>query len=204
MTKAFYVAFEGIDGCGKGTQAKLLYEALVAQGRNVVLTREPVTEELTLLARTLTHAVGSKDAKPARQTYALVFAADRSEHIQKLVKPALLQGKDVVSDRCYLSSIAFQTVFDGIDEAWVRMINSFAPKPDAIILLDLDPLEASRRVEGQKRRIAEFELLEKQLEIRRKYLELAAKDGCVVVDASGTREEVSAKILSELKSRKLL
>ncbi|MEK6924216.1 MAG: dTMP kinase [Candidatus Micrarchaeota archaeon] len=207
------IAFEGIDASGKSTQAKLLAEALRAKGRAVVLTKEPFLELPTFAG--IIAGAGSvkthKDAdtldeiggyKLAPETDVFLFAADRAEHVHKVIKPALEAGKIVITDRYYPSSVAYQSVFGKLDEKWIGEVNRFAPRPDAIVLLDLDAEKAAERTAGgAERRLARFEVLEKQKLLRQKYLEMAERGEWIVVDALQPAETVAKQVLAALESK---
>jgi len=117
---------------------------------------------------------------------ALLFAADRIDHLNRIIKPLLETGYIVVSDRYVHSSIAYQSITVG-DQRWVEELNKFAEKPDLVILLDVDPEIGLRRIKGRKARFERIEILKK---VREKYLELAEREGFKVVDANKEVEEV--------------
>lgn len=207
------VAFEGIDASGKSTQARMLAQALRARGNAVVLTKEPFLELPTLAG--IIAGVGSAkmsddgDAleelglcKLAPETDVFLFAADRAEHVHKVIRPALEAGKIVITDRYYPSSIAYQSVFGGLEETWIEEVNRFAPRPDAMVLLDVDAEKAAERTAGQgERRLARFEVLEKQKLLRTKYLQMAQREGWIVVDALQPPDVVAAQVITALESK---
>jgi len=209
------IDFEGIDASGKSTQARLLAGKLKEEGKSVVLTKEPFME-LPALATILAGAqaiTGFKDDDAlltmqkhalAPQTDVFLFAADRAEHVNKVISPSIAEGKIVITDRYYPSSIVYQSIFGGLPEEWIRQVNSFAPVPEAIVLIDIDAGKAMERVAGEKRRLARFDVLEKQEKIRGAYLRLAEKEKWVVVGGESSVEEVHEKIVAALKERKLI
>lgn len=207
------IVFEGIDASGKTTQAKMLADSLRADARAVVLTKEPFLG-LPMIAGILLSASKlptHKDSLPsnashslAPQTEALLFAADRAEHVHKVLSPALNEGKLVVSDRSFYSSIAYQSAVDGMSEEWIRSINNFAPEPDVVLLLDLDPELAHSRVEGQARQFSHFEDVKKQVRIRENYLKLARENNWTIIDASLPEADVHSRVLAVLEAKGLL
>nr|WP_246247555.1 dTMP kinase [Cellulomonas septica] len=133
-----FVSFEGGDGAGKSTQARLLAERLRAQGREVVLTREPGG---TALGQTLRDAVLHGEHVDAR-TEALLYATDRAHHVASLVRPALERGAVVVTDRYLDSSVAYQGTGRDLGADEVENLSLWATRgllPALTVLLDLDP-----------------------------------------------------------------
>ncbi len=142
MAPGFLIALEGIDGAGKSTQARLLAAALGARGYRVRLTREPSDGPLGgWLRRYLAH---SGRRLPPELELAW-FMADRREHVEQVIRPALAEGRIVISDRCYYSSAAYQGA-RGLDpEGIIAQNEAFAPRPDLVFLLELPVAEALRR-----------------------------------------------------------
>jgi dTMP kinase len=136
-----FIVIEGIDGSGTTLQTRAVTTWLGDRGHHVLETREPSTGAIGALARQrlAVHA----DADPA--TLALLFAADRLDHVAREVGPALAAGAVVVSDRYLLSSLAYQGL--ECDEAWVRQINCQAPRPDLTLVLDVPADVAFARVQ---------------------------------------------------------
>ncbi len=144
LKRGFLVAFEGIDGAGKSTQARLLYEHLQSRGLDVVLSKEPTDSSYGRQIRKL--AQGDRALTTPREEYDL-FVNDRRIHVAELIKPALAQGKIVILDRYYFSSMAYQGVL-GLDVARIREENeSFAPVPDVVFLLRVAPSLGRRRIQ---------------------------------------------------------
>ncbi|RLI33277.1 dTMP kinase, partial [Candidatus Bathyarchaeota archaeon] len=142
------IAFEGLDGSGKTTQALLLVEALKARGFKAYYTCEPTYWRVGDLLRL--HISRLKRRSPVYE--ALLFAADRYEHVAREIRPKLRRGYIVVSDRYLHSSLAYQGA-SGLSLQWIRKINFFAPKPDLVILLDLPAEKAlERKLRGRKPR----------------------------------------------------
>ncbi|HHW09948.1 MAG TPA: dTMP kinase [Firmicutes bacterium] len=118
-----YIAFEGIDGCGKTTQAKLLVQRLQKLGHAALYTREPGATRLGMVLRQL---LLNEEGRMAWETEVLLMAADRAQHINEVVKPALEQGTIVVSDRSIYSSLAYQGYGPGKEVTEILNINRFA------------------------------------------------------------------------------
>lgn len=139
MGQGILLAIEGIDGAGTTTQTGLLMEHLASRGRHAVQTAEPSRGPIGKLARA---ALANEDGT-GDDTLALLFAADRLDHLTREITPALIKGAVVVSDRYLLSSLAYQST--RLPLAWVESLNARAKKPDASILIKVDPAIALER-----------------------------------------------------------
>ncbi|GEM00218.1 thymidylate kinase [Cellulomonas terrae] len=147
-----FLSFEGGDGAGKSTQARLLGEWLTGLGREVVLTREPGGTELGLLLR---DAVLHGEHVDAR-TEALLYATDRAHHVASLVRPALARGAVVVTDRYLDSSVAYQGSGRDLGADEVERLSLWAVDgllPALTVLLDLDPVAGKARLTGDPDRL---------------------------------------------------
>lgn len=182
-----YIAFEGGEGSGKSTQARLLAKRLDA-----IVTREPGGTELGAQLRSLLLDPGQAPVGARAET--LMMAADRAQHIHQLVRPALEAGRHVVSDRTVFSSLAYQGGGRELGVDAVRQLNEWALDgcwPDLVILLDLAPADAGDRLRRGLDRL-EQEAQSFHDRVRSTYLELAAgDDGWRVIDASATIEVVA-------------
>ena len=193
---ARFVALEGIDGCGKSTQATLLADALRARGHDVVLTREPGGTALGEGVRNLVLAGGAMS--PVAE--ALLFAAARAQLVAEVIRPALDAGRWVVTDRFVDSSLAYQGAARGlgIDEVW--RINRPAVEeclPDLAVVLDVPATVAAGRGTGPDDRI-EGEGVALQEAVAAGYGELAARfpERVTIVSGDGTVEQVHDRVLA--------
>lgn len=149
------IAFEGVDGAGKTTQLRLLADALRAAGREVVTTKEPTDGPIGRRIR----QTAQTGRLPPEEELAL-FLADRREHVDGLVRPALARGAVVLVDRYFYSTAAYQGA-RGLDPADILARNlAFAPVPDLVLLLELPPEDGLRRVRGRDGAENLFERLE--------------------------------------------
>lgn len=183
MTKGKFIVLEGVDGCGKTTHAKLLAQWLKANGHNVLHTKEPSRGQIGVLLRQYL----KKENDPLID--ALLFTADRAEHLEKEIRPALEKGEIVVCERYFYSTIAYQ-VAQGLDKKWLKDLNAFALKPDLTILLDLDPEISVKRTSTNEK----FEKLEFLKKVRENYFVLAKEANFALVDASKGKKTVQENI----------
>ncbi len=194
MARGLFVAVEGIDGAGTTTQARLLAEWLRSQGRQVVLTAEPTDGPV---GRVIREILRGEMASVGEETMALLFAADRALHLHQRILPALERGAAVVSDRHYLSSLAYQSV--QVEMEWVAELNSRFHRPDLTVLLDLDPDVALSRKEAEGGEPERYERRDYLRQVRENYLEAArrateAGERVEVLDATQDIEAVQARI----------
>ncbi|MEM2573189.1 MAG: dTMP kinase [Candidatus Jordarchaeales archaeon] len=186
LKRGVLIVFEGIDGAGKTTHAKLLEEWLRKEGYVVSLTKEPTDGEIGSLIR---GHLRRKDFHPA--TLALLFAADRLEHTEKELKPRIESGEIIISDRYVESSICYQAA-DGVDAEWIESINKWALSADLTILLDVDVQTAMKRMKDKvKDRYEEWSFLER---VRKIYLERARNKGYSIINATSPVMEVQIEI----------
>ena len=143
----FFISFEGIEGSGKSTQVALLADALRAQGREVVLTREPGGTPVGQVLRRLLLEASSSPLAPGAELFLLL--ADRAQHVQEVIVPALQAGKIVLSDRFMDSTTAYQGHARGFEPALLSRVNTFACSgciPALTFVMDLSVTEGLRRV----------------------------------------------------------
>jgi dTMP kinase len=188
------IVLEGIDGAGTTTQAARLTAALGAEGHAVHATREPSDGPVGRLLREL---LAGRHAPVDATTMALLFAADRADHLAREVEPALARGQIVVSDRWYHSSLAYQGA--GEDRRWIGILNARARPPDLTILLEVAPELAAerRRLAGRPEEL--YDRLEMQRRVAAGYREVAAelagRERIVVIDGARAAEVVAAHVL---------
>lgn len=201
---SIFVVMEGTDGSGTTTQGNMLADALRAGGVEVLRTREPSDGPIGALIRQGLR--GEWNHRPAASPVALLFAADRVDHCQVDIDPALAQGHAVICDRYLGSSLAFQVVdgAGGIDATWLLSANRFARIPDVTIWLDV-PIElALQRIDARGIPRERFEVEETLRAVRERYAALwhapPAQLGPVLrIDGSGTIDEVHLRILAALR-----
>ncbi len=189
MKKGLLIAFEGIDGTGKSTQIHLLADYLRAKEFEVIETREPTDGPYGRKIRQL--YVNRKSFTPEEELE--LFVQDRRQHVDEVISPALAEGKMVLTDRYYYSTAAYQGAA-GMDPKAIFTANDFAPRPDLVVLLVMDPEESVHRIEhlrGEQRN--DFE----QIEQLRKVADLFAtfSDDCILrVNAAAPIDHVQEEI----------
>jgi len=187
LKKGAFIAIEGVDGAGSSTQTWLLVNWLAEKGYSAVATKEPNPDgEIRSAIR---HVL--RERSPIPELDALLFAADRVDHVERFIKPWLKSKKIVVSDRYLESSIAYQTS-QGLSEKWILSINRHAIAPDITIILDVDPKVSLTRKDVEPERFENATFLSK---VRKKFLERAKMKGYCVIDASRSLEEVQTEVL---------
>ncbi|MEE8400963.1 MAG: dTMP kinase [Candidatus Hydrothermarchaeaceae archaeon] len=184
-----FIAVEGIDGSGKGTQCRLLSRWVKDKGHDTFLTREPTGGKIGLLLR---EVLKKGELEPRAE--ALLFAADRTEHVKE-ISQKLAEGQVVISERYFYSSIAYQGA-SGVSVKWLLELNRFAPVPDLVLYLDVQPevgLERISSINSLRSSMREKEYFEKQDflgRVRDLYLDLASEHDFAVISADGTIDEV--------------
>lgn len=194
-----FISFEGGDGCGKSTQIARLAQFLEDHGHTVVVTREPGGTPLGQHIRQL--LLHGDDMGPRAE--ALLYAADRSHHVETVIRPALERGETVLTDRFFDSSLAYQGAARSLGLDDVRDINVWATSgliPDKTFLLDLDPVIGMSRLTGEPDRL-EKAGSDFHTRVRQQFLELAAREPerFEIVDASNDMDAVTAHIHAVIK-----
>lgn len=199
-----FISIEGIDGAGTTTQTKLAADWLAREGRAAVQTAEPTGGAVgKLIRQALSKKMpGREGVEIEPELFALLFAADRLDHMATTVEPALSAGKIVVSDRCYLSSFAYQST--GCELDWIRSINRAARRADLIILLDLEAEAAFTRIAGNRTNHEVFEKVERMKKIRQNYLDIAEtleREGEQIITLDGSKpvDAVAREIAAAIK-----
>ncbi len=190
MPRGLFIVIEGIDGTGKSTQARRLGEWFTAQGREVVLSREPTDGPW---GRKLRESAATGRLAAADELE--YFLNDRRQHVAELIVPALAAGKVVILDRYYYSTMAYQGA-RGFDPADIRRRNEqFAPLPDLLLILDLDVDAAHCRIGARGDSANEFEQRDSLQRCRDIFLSLQHEPFVRVIDSGGSLDEVAARIL---------
>ena len=186
-----FVCIEGVDGSGKTTQAKLLVKNLKRRGFDAVYTTEPSVGKVGKLIRSF---VLARDERVSIALEALLFAADRVDHVKSEVESLLKQSKIVVCDRYVYSSLAYQGAA-GLDTDWIDCINRFALKPDVALLLDVPPEVVVSRLKTKKSIMENVTNLKK---VRDLYVRLAQQQRIVLLNGNKSIKEVADSILSHV------
>ena len=194
-----FVAFEGGEGAGKSTQSRLLGEWLVAEGYDVLLTHEPGDTEVGQKLRQIVLDPATGDI--SHRTESLLYAADKAEHVDRVVAPALARGAVVVTDRYVDSTLAYQGAGRALTDREVERVARWATadlRPHLTVLLDLPPQQGMSRFEGRDR--IEGESVEFHERVREGFLHLAglAPEHYLVVDARRPVDEIAAQIRRRL------
>lgn len=204
-----FLTVEGVDGAGKSTQARRLAETLRAEGREVVLTREPGgapgAEEIRRLLLT------GDPSRWSPVTETLLFFAARRDHVERTIQPALDRGAFVICDRFTDSTRAYQAAARpdaaGAARALIDRLHEdvIGLDPDLTLIFDMGPEAAHARGVARATDEARFERLgpDFQVHMRRTFLEIAAAEParCALIDAEGTEEEVAARVLATVRDR---
>ncbi|MBK8465136.1 MAG: dTMP kinase [Chloracidobacterium sp.] len=201
--KGKFITFEGIDGSGKSTQMRMLASELASSGVEVITTCEPGG---TPLGRALREAFLETKETVAPMAELLSFAADRAQHVEYLIKPALEIGKIVISDRYADATFAYQGAGRGFDEEKVNQVIELATgglKPDLTLFFDITVEEAIARMADRdenhtKRNRMDEETGEFYTRVRKAYLGIARREPerFRVIKAMGTMEEIHANVVS--------
>jgi dTMP kinase len=189
VKKGVFVCIEGLDGSGKTTHAYRLVQNLQKRGFDAVYTTEPGRGKLGKFIRA---SVLQGKKRVPRVVEAVLFAVDRVEHLEKDVKPALMEGKVVVSDRCVYSSLAYQGAA-GLDLEWIEEINRFALPPDLGLYIDVPPEVVVKRIRRKK---SVMERLETQRRVKQVYIKFVNNGKLTSIDGDRKKIEVEQNILS--------
>jgi dTMP kinase len=186
--KGVFICIEGLDASGKTTHAHLLVRSLRRRGFDAVYTTEPSRGKIGRFVRR--HILERKKRVPSVME-ALLFAVDRVDHVEEEIKPALEEGKIVVSDRYVYSSLAYQGAA-GLDLKWIQEINRLALPPDLAIYMDVPPEIVVKRM---KRKRSVMENMETQKRVREVYMKFVENGQLVPIDGNRAKDEVTIDIL---------
>jgi dTMP kinase len=206
MTKGRFITFEGGEGTGKSTQARLLAAHMTQAGLDVVQTREPGGSPSAEDIRALLVTGAADRWSPMAET--LLFYAARVEHWRQVIEPALKRGAHVVCDRFADSTMAYQAYAGGLERKTVEGLHRLTMpgiEPDLTLVLDIDVERGLTRAASRRDEETRFERKGRSFhdKLRQGFLDIAkrAPARCVVIDAAQTVEQVHAAVLAALKSR---
>ncbi len=199
MKKGLFITFEGIEGCGKSTQARMLKEFLIKAGESVFLTREPGGPKIAEGIREMLLSVDNKEMLP--QTEVLLYMASRSQHTGEWIIPELEKGKIVISDRYYDSTFAYQGAARKIDGKLIDTIRRYATfglVPDITFLVDLPEEIGLSRIHAKEADRLEQESMEFHKKVREGFLDLANEEPerFVVLDGKKSIKEIHNDVIS--------
>ena len=196
MAKGLFITFEGGDGCGKTTQIKLIDEYLRNKGYKTLLTREPGSKGLGVKLREI---LLNYDGEVSPTCESFLFLADRAQHVDCIIKPALEEGTIVLCDRHTDSTVAYQGYGRGLDLEQIYKLNNIATnglKPDLTVVLDVDVETSQARVGKEKDRMesAGIEFFER---VRKGFLEIAKQEPSrvKVIDSTQSIEDIHKQVV---------
>jgi dTMP kinase len=199
--RGVFIAFEGGEGAGKSTQTRMLHKWLTSLGREVHVTFEPGGTEIGRSLREI--LLGHDTGTLAPRTEALLYAADRAEHVATVIRPRLDSGHVVITDRYIDSSLAYQGAGRDLTVSEVAQVSDWATDhllPDLTVVLDIDPAVGLRRFDTPADRL-EAEPLNFHQRVRQQFLDLAAAepDRYAVVDATSAPDDVHRQVRDSLE-----
>jgi len=189
VKKGVFICIEGLDASGKTTHAHQLVRNLQRKEFDAVYTTEPSRGEIGRFIRTY---ILQRNKRVPSVVETLLFAVDRVDHVEKEIKPALENGKIVISDRYVYSSLAYQGAA-GLDLKWIEEINRLALPPDLAIYIDVPPEVVVKRIRRKK---SVMERLETQRRVREVYMKFVKNGKLVPVDGNRRKDEVAKDILT--------
>ncbi len=205
MKEGLFITFEGADGCGKTTQLALLDEYLCRKNKKTLLTREPGAGVLGAKIREI---LLNYDGEVSPNCESFLFLADRAQHVDCMIKPALKEGKFVLCDRYTDSTLAYQGYGRELDIERIKYLNELATgglEPDLTIVFDIDVETSLLRVGKSKDRM-ESAGVEFFNRVKNGYLEIAQQESgrVKVIDSSDTIENIHKKVVELVESLKVL
>jgi len=215
MKKGSFITFEGLEGCGKTTQAKMLFDFLIKQKIPSIYTKEPGGTKIGDKIRKI--LLDQKNDGMDYKSEMLLFLASRAENVRLIILPALEEGKVIISDRFYDSTTAYQGYGRGIDLKIIKHLNNLVVGkaiPDLTFILDIDPYEGLRRSasfgNSHEMRFEEEFLNKKTIEgklflerVRHGYYQLSheEKGRIKIIDANGSKEDIFEEIVKIVKRK---
>jgi len=192
-----FIAFEGLDGSGSSTQARMLAGRLNAENYSVLETKEPTNNIIGGIIR----AALTRDLKFTPDVLQLLFTADRGNHLDKEIEPALKDGKIVITDRYMMSTFAFG-LLEVDDRDWLLSLNKKFRKPDITFLLKVAPCECVRRIKKRGQKIELFEEEQKLEKIWKNYESFVGNfDNVHIIDSEQPLEVVKKEVWAEIEKR---
>ena len=191
VLQGHYIVFEGIDGAGKNVQAERLIARLREVGRDVIYHEEPIPERLKQLQAAF--------EAPSPTVELFLYTADRVEATGRIVRPALAAGKDVVSVRCFVSTMAYES--EHYSPAEIVLISKYVPMPSLVLLLDISPEQGLARVAQRRQAATKYEKLERLAHARERYHEvLKLLPQAVVIDAAPSIDVVAESVWEAVRA----
>jgi len=194
------VTFEGIDGCGKTTQIKLLQDALVDLGLEPLLTKQPGGTEIGVKIRAL--LLDRANAAMCAETELLLYMADRMQHLSEVIKPAIGSGQLVLCDRFHDATIAYQGGGRGLDLSWLKPLEAKMITPSLTFFFHISPEVSKERIHLRGEELCRLEAEEKSFfeRVNQGYLDLAqgSPNRFVVIDAEQPIATVHQAVLSKV------
>ena len=201
VNKGLFITFEGADGCGKTTQIELLNKYLKDNGYNTLLTREPGAKGLGTKLREI---LLNYDGEVSSNCESFLFLADRAQHVDCIIKPAIKEGKIVLCDRHIDSTVAYQGYGRGVNIEQINYLNNIATnglKPDLTLVLDVD-IETSMQRVGKNKDRMESAGIDFFNRVRNGYLEIAKKEPqrVKIIDSSDTIDNIHKKVIELIEA----
>ena len=206
MTKNHFITFEGIDGSGKSTQAKILVEKLQSLNIETLFLREPGGTSISEEIRSV--LLNNREDEMSSRSEALLMCASRAQLTKDIISPALKAGKWIIADRYADSTLAYQGGGRGLNLDWLIKLNQFATygiEPNLTFYIDIEPEVGFQRRKGLSSDRIESAGLDFQSDIRQKYLEIVDNfgDRCVIIDGNLSVDEISNYIWNVTRDRTL-
>ncbi len=204
MKRGLFITFEGIEGCGKSTQTKVLADYFTENNLDFIVTREPGGTLISEKIREILLDNENHDMNP--ETELLLYMASRSQHTGTKIIPALDEGKHVICDRYYDSTLAYQGAARDLDFKFIDLLidfSTYSTSPDLTFLLDITVEESQARIAGRGKDRMEQESKEFHQKVRKEFLNLAKKysNRYIVIDGRQSPEIIADRIRYEIKRK---